>query len=77
MPRNLHSLVQEVMLLVEYIGEWAYKCHLVVAREFIGDGLKDSIRRSVDRTRDSFARTRILVVEEDFAGECRFLSWEK
>ena len=36
--------------------------------------LKDSIIRSVDRIRDSFARARIPVVEEDFAGECRFLS---
>ena len=31
-------------------------------------GLKDAIRISVDRIRDSFARTRIPVVEEDFAG---------
>ena len=34
------------------------------------DGLKDAIRRSVDRIRDSFARTRVPVVDEDFAGEC-------
>ena len=33
------------------------------------DGLKDAIRRSVDRIRNSFARTRIPVVQEDFAGE--------
>ena len=38
------------------------------------NGLKDSIRRSVDRIRDSFARARIPVVEEDFAGEYRSLS---
>ena len=34
-----------------------------------GDGLKDAIRRSVDRIRDSLARACIPVVEEDFAGE--------
>ena len=37
------------------------------------DGLKDAIRRSVDCIRDSFARTRTPVVEEDFAGECSSL----
>ena len=31
-------------------------------------GLKDAIRRSVDRIRDSFVRTRIPVAKEDFAG---------
>ena len=36
-------------------------------------GLKDAIRRSVDRIRDSFAKARIPVVEEDYAGECWFL----
>ena len=39
------------------------------------DGLKDAIRRSVDRLRDSLARARIPVVEEDYAGECWSLSW--
>ena len=34
-----------------------------------GDGLKDAIRRSVDRVRDSLARACIPVVEEDSAGE--------
>ena len=34
------------------------------------DGLKDAIRRSVDRIRDSFARTRTPVVEEEYTGEC-------
>ena len=34
------------------------------------DGLKDAIRRSVDRLRDSLARVSIPVVEEDYAGEC-------
>ena len=29
------------------------------------DGLKDAIRKSVDRIRDSFARARIPVVEKD------------
>ena len=38
------------------------------------DGLKDAIRRSFDRIRDSLARARIPVVEEDFAGECCSLS---
>ena len=38
------------------------------------DGLKDAIRRSVDRIRDSLARVCIPVVEEDYAGECWFLS---
>ena len=38
------------------------------------DGLKDAIIRSVDRTRDSFARASIPFVQEDFAGECRSLS---
>ena len=33
------------------------------------DGLKDSIRRSVNHIRDSFARARIHVVEEDYARE--------
>ena len=33
------------------------------------DGLKDAIRRSVDRIRDSFARACIPVVEEDYVGE--------
>ena len=33
------------------------------------DGLKDAIRRSVNRIRDSFARARIPVVEEDFIGD--------
>ena len=42
-----------------------------------GDGLKYAIRRGVYRIRDSFARTRILVVEEDSAGERWSLSWEK
>ena len=41
------------------------------------DGLKDAIRGGVDRIRDSFARARIPVVEEDFTGECWSLSWEK
>ena len=36
----------------------------------VGDGLKDDIRRDVGRIIDSFARIPILVVEEDFAGEC-------
>ena len=39
------------------------------------DGLKDAIRRSVDRIRDSFARTRIPVVGEDYAGEYWSLFW--
>ena len=30
------------------------------------DGLKDAIRRSFDRIRDSFARVRIPVVEENY-----------
>ena len=38
------------------------------------DGLKYAIRRSVDRLRDSLARTRIPVVEEDYTGECWSLS---
>ena len=38
------------------------------------DGLKYAIRRSVDHIRDSFARARILVVEEDYAGEYWSLS---
>ena len=41
------------------------------------DGLKDAIIRNVDRIRDSFARARTLVVEEDYTGECWSLSWEK
>ena len=36
------------------------------------NGLKDAIRRSVDRMRYSFARARTPVVEEDYAGECLF-----
>ena len=32
------------------------------------DGLKNAIRRSFDRIRDSFVRARILVVEEDLMG---------
>ena len=38
-------------------------------RFMMGDGLKDSLRRSVDRIRDSLARTCISVIEEDSAGE--------
>ena len=43
-------------------------------RLMMDDGLKYAIRRGVDRIRDSFVRTRIPVVEEDFAGECWSLS---
>ena len=43
----------------------------------MGNGFKDAIRRSFDRIRDSLARACIPVVEEDFAGECCSLSWEK
>ena len=38
-------------------------------------GLKYVIRRSFDRIRDSFARARIPVIEEDYVGECWSLSW--
>ena len=40
----------------------------------VENGLIDSIRRSVDRIRDSFARAGIPIVEEDFARECWSLS---
>ena len=43
-------------------------------KSMIEDGLKDSIQRSVDRIRDSFARTRVPIVEEDFVGGCWSLS---
>ena len=43
----------------------------------VEDVLKDAIRRSVDRIRESFARTRIPVVEEDHAGARWSLSREK
>ena len=39
-------------------------------RLMTGDGLKDAIRRRVDRIRDSLERAYIPVVEEDFVGEC-------
>ena len=45
--------------------------------KIVGYGLKDSIRREVDRIRDSFAGTRIPVVKEEFTGEYWSLSWEK
>ena len=38
-------------------------------RLIMGDGLKDAIRRSVDRIRDSLARACIPTVEEDSARE--------
>ena len=43
-------------------------------RLMMGDGLKDAIRRSVDRVRDSLARACISVVEGDSAGEYCSLS---
>ena len=70
-PRNLHS--HEVIL------DWRYLEWLIDAiwKSTMEDGLKDAIRRGVDRKRDSFARTRIPVVEANFAGECWSMSWEK
>ena len=43
-------------------------------RVMMGDGLRDAIRRSVDRVRDSLVRACIPVVEGDSAGECCSLS---
>ena len=43
-------------------------------RLMMGDGLKDGIGRSVDRIRDSLARSCIPVVEENFTGEYCSLS---
>ena len=63
--------------------KWYLSCDIgngiidAIWKSMMEDGLKDAIQRSVDRIRDSFARTRIPVVEEDFAGECWSLSWEK
>ena len=63
--------------------KWYLSCDVgnglidAIWRLMLEDGLKDAIRRSVDCIRDSFARARIPVVKEDFAGECWSLSWEK
>ena len=52
--------------------KWYLSCDIgngiidAIWKSITEDGLKDAIRRSVDRIRDSFARTRIPVVEEDF-----------
>ena len=41
------------------------------------DGIKDAIRRSVDRIRYSFARTHTSIGEENSAREYWSLSWER
>ena len=54
--------------------KWDWSCDIgnglidAIWKSMKEDGLKDAIRRSVNRMRDSFARTRIPVVEEDPAG---------
>ena len=63
--------------------KWYLSCDVgnglidAIWRLMMGDGLKDVIRRSVDHIRDSLARACIHVFEEDSAGECCSLSWEK
>ena len=69
-PRNLHS--SEMVL--NWVGSIGNGLTDAIWKLKFEDGLKDVIRRSVDRIRDSFARTRIPVVEVDFAGECWSLS---
>ena len=60
--------------------KWYLSCDVgngfidAIWRLMMGYGLKDAIRRSVDRVRDSLARACIPVVEEDSAGECCSLS---
>ena len=56
--------------------KWYLSCDVgngltdAIWRLMMGDELKDVIRRSVGRIRDSLARTCIPVIEEDSAGEC-------
>ena len=60
--------------------KWYLSCDIgnglidAIWKSMTGYGLKDAIRRNFDRIRDSFARTRIPVIEEDFIGECWSLS---
>ena len=44
MPRNLHSLVHEIMLLVDYVRNGLKDAIRRNDEEFIGDGLIDAIQ---------------------------------
>ena len=55
--------------------KWYWSCGIgnglidAIWKLMMEDGLKDAIRRSVNRIRNSFVRARTPVVEEDYAGE--------
>ena len=63
-PRNLHSHEVVSALVMSGMG-----LQMPFGDYWQEDGLKDAIWRSVDRIRDSLARTCISVIVEDSAGE--------
>ena len=72
-PINLHSQWSNTDW---WYREWAYIFHLGVDRESSEMGLTIPSIKYIGCMKDSFARIPVPAVEEDFAGECWFTSWE-